>query len=159
MSQLLPASIQGPRLNVPVEGVKVMRAVSCKAFWKMKMKSIVSVLGVVGVAAAQSLLQALPSQYANRSDIVYISNNLAVIPPPFNYMGGLYLNSFTTLNVSNSSFASQLNTSTNASFFIFDPRFIDILGPNPQLELFFNLSTNVHKAPNFIPEKNEVFFQ
>lgn len=110
-----------------------MRAlVSCKGFfWKMKMKSIISVLGVVGVAAAQSLLQPLPSQYANRSEMVYISNNLAVIPPPFNYTGGLYLNSFTTLNVSNSSFASQLNTSANASFFIFDPRFIDILGRIP----------------------------
>jgi gluconolactonase len=120
---------------------------SCKAFWKMK--SIISVLGVVGVVAAQ---------YANRSDIVYISNNLAVIPPPFNYTGGLYLNSFTTLNVTNTSFASQLNTSSNASFFIFDPRFIDILGPNPQLELFFNLSTNVHEAPSFIPEQNVVFF-
>jgi gluconolactonase len=117
-----------------------------------------SVLATVGVVAAQSLLQALPSQYANRSDIVYIANNLAVIPPPFNYTGGLYLESFTSFNVSNASFAAELNEAGNASFFIFDPRFIDIIGPNPQLELFFNLSTNVHEAPSYLPEQNVVFF-
>jgi len=122
------------------------------------MQKIFSILALVGCVAAQSLLQALPSQYANRSDIVYISNNLAVIPPPFNYTGGLYLNSFTSLNVSNTAFANQLGVAGNASFFIFDPRFIDILGPNPQLELFFNLSTNVHEAPSFLPDQNVVFF-
>lgn len=124
-------------------------------FQRMK---VLSFLAVIGCAAAQSLLQPLPSQYANRSDIVYISNNLAVIPPPFNYTGGLYLNSFTSLNVSNSSFATQLGVAGNASFLIFDPRFVDILGPNPQLELFFNLSTNVHEAPSFLPDQNVVFF-
>jgi len=113
---------------------------------------------LVSAVAAQSLLQPLPTQYANRSDIVYIANNMAVIPPPFNYTGGLYLEPFTTLNVSNASFTSQLEQAGNASFLIFDPRFIDILGPNPQLELFFNLSTNVHEAPSFIPSLNVVFF-
>lgn len=106
----------------------------------MAVKLFSILASVVATVAGQSLLQPLPSQYSNRSDIVYIANNLAVIPLPFNYTGGLYLDSFTSLNVSNSSFAAELKEAGNASFFIFDPRFIDILGPNPQLELFFNLS-------------------
>jgi hypothetical protein len=122
----------------------------------MKVFSILA--SVVATVAAQSLLQPLPSQYSNRSDIVYIANNLAVIPPPFNYTGGLYLDSFTGFNVSNASFAAELKEAGNAGFFIFDPRFIDILGPDPQLELFFNLSTNVHEAPSFLPDQNVVFF-
>jgi len=122
----------------------------------MQILSIFATL--VSAAAAQSLLQPLPSQYANRSDIVYIANNMAVIPPPFNYTGGLYIEPFTAFNVSNATFASELSEAGNASFLIFDPRFIDILGPNPQLELIFNLSTNVHEAPSFIPSLNVVFF-
>jgi gluconolactonase len=115
-------------------------------------------LFAIGIVGAQQLLQPVPSQYANRSDIVYISNNLAVIPVPFNYTGGLYLQPFTTFNVSNASFAHELAIAANASFLAFDPRFFDILGPNPQIELFFNLSTNVHEAPSYIPEQNAVFF-
>jgi len=139
--------------SINAEGGETLE--SLHKFQNMK---ILSLLAVVGCVAAQSLLQPLPSQYANRSDIVYISNNLAVIPPPFNYTGGLYLNSFTSLNVRNTSFANQLGVAGNASFFIFDPRFMDILGPNPQLELFFNLSTNVHEAPSFLPDQNVVVF-
>jgi hypothetical protein len=123
----------------------------------MTMK-LITILATVGVTAAQSLLQSVPQQYANRSDIVYIKNNMAVIPPPFNYTGPLYIEPFTTLNVSNASYASELLETVNASFFIFDERFVDILGPNPKLELFFNLSTNVHEAPSFLPEQNTIFF-
>jgi gluconolactonase len=119
---------------------------------------VLAISATAGFVAGQQLLQPVPSQYANRSDIVYIANNLAVIPPPFNYTGGLFLQPFTTLNVTNSTFESELMGSINASFFAFDERFFDVLGPNPQLELFFNLSTNVHEAPSFLPEQNVVFF-
>jgi hypothetical protein len=131
-------------------------SIAFPALDRMQLLTILATL--VNSVAAQSLLQALPSQYANRSDIVYIANNIAVIPPPFNYTGDLYLQPFTTLNVSNLSYTLQLEQAGNASFLIFDPRFIDILGPNPQLELFFNLSTNVHEAPSYIPTLNVVFF-
>jgi gluconolactonase len=119
---------------------------------------VLTLLATIGVAAAQHLLQAVPEQYSNRSDIVFIANNLAIIPPPFNYTGGLFIESFTSINVSNSTFESELVGAKNASFFAFDERFFDVLGPNPKLELFFNLSTNVHEAPSYLPEQNAVFF-
>jgi hypothetical protein len=55
---------------------------------------VLALFAAVGFVLGQQLLQPVPSQYANRSDIVYIANNLAVIPPPFNYTGGLFLQPF-----------------------------------------------------------------
>ena len=97
---------------------------------------------LISAVATQTLLQPLPSAYANRSDIVYIASNMAVIdiPPPFNYTGGLYIDPFTAFNLSNQTFAFQVEQAGNESFLIFDPRFIDILGPSHQLELLLNLS-------------------
>jgi gluconolactonase len=126
----------------------------------MSLKSLfISSISIVAAVSSQELLQQVPSEYSNNPSVVYIANNLAVIPSPFNYTGSIYANPFTTVNVtSDASFESELQEAANASFLAFDPRFFDILGPNPKLDLVFNVSQNTHEGPTYIPTENVLFF-
>jgi hypothetical protein len=107
---------------------------------------------------AQQVLQPLPAGYPASDDVVYISNNLAVIPPPFNYTGFLLNRDFTTLNVTDSTFSNDLKTVANASFVAFDPRFFDVIGTAPKLEMLFNITGLLFEAPAYIEDQNILFF-
>jgi hypothetical protein len=103
-------------------------------------------------------LQPLPSGYPATNDVVYLSNNLAVIPPPFNYTGFLLNNPFTTLNVSNATTESDLQKIGNATFVAFDPRFFDVIGTAPKVEVMFNITGILFEAPAYVPDQNILFF-
>jgi hypothetical protein len=111
------------------------------------------------IAFAQQLFQPLPAGYPNNTGVAYISNNLAVIPVPFNYSGFLLNQPFTTENVSNTTaFASELKQAQNITFFAFDPRFFDVIGTAPKVELMYNLTGILYEAPAYIADQNILFF-
>jgi hypothetical protein len=120
---------------------------------------VLSLLLVPTATMAQQLLQPLPAGYpASNNEVVYIADNMAVIPPPFNYTGFLLNNPFTTLNVTNTTEESDLKEVSNASFVAFDPRFFDVIGTVPKVEMMFNITGILFEAPAYIPERNILFF-
>jgi hypothetical protein len=55
---------------------------------EMSVKSLfISSISIVAGVSSQQLLQQLPNEHSNNPSIVYIANNLAVIPSPINYTG------------------------------------------------------------------------
>jgi gluconolactonase len=124
------------------------------------MISTISLLAcaVIPATLAQQLLQPLPAGYPATPEVVYINNNLAVIPPPFNYTGFLLNGPFTTLNVSDAAFSAELKQASNATFIAFDPRFFDVIGTTPKVELMYNLTGILYEAPAFLPDQNVLFF-
>ncbi|TFK69998.1 calcium-dependent phosphotriesterase [Pluteus cervinus] len=103
---------------------------------------------VYGTADSNSIPSQLPPQ------------SVFVNPQSFAVLG--QTNSLSVSAFRNSSFTQFFNpTNTEPPFFqIFDPGFLDILGPNPTFNQVASNSTFAfaHEAPVYVPELNEVFF-
>ena len=52
----------------------------------------------------------------------------------------------------------ELALISHASFVAFDPEFLDIIGPEADVEKMFNVSVGVHEAPVWLPDTNQIIF-
>ncbi|KAK8051659.1 hypothetical protein PG993_003044 [Apiospora rasikravindrae] len=113
--------------------------------------------GLVGLAVAQSRLDAIPTGF-NASRWAWVSNEnplLAVIPGEFNRSA---FDAPSAAKVSDSRVAAINQQINQTSFVAYDPRFFDIIGPDATVEQLQVLPFQVHEAPCFIPETSQLFF-
>ena len=100
---------------------------------------------------------AQPCKGLTTHTVVCINNHAAVLHLPFSRDDGdtTSIADFADTNTTNPS----LQALRNATFIVYDPRALDILGPSPSVEFVFETAQDkIQEAPVYVPELDAIIF-